>query len=211
MSTPRQYIIAALKTTIIYAIFGGLWIILSDKLLGIMVSDIQTYAAVQTWKGWLYIVATALLVFHLSVRGFKELASTQDDLSASEERYRMAAKAAGIGTWEWDILTGDLTVNDEYLTAIGYDRAAFAPFVDNWKALVHPDDKDRVLQAVDDHLEGKTEHFSFRYRLLDNCGEWRWIQDRGQVYLWGEKGEPLKAIGVHLHIDAESDCKDSDK
>ena len=210
MPTPREYIIAALKTAIIYAIFGGLWILLSDKLLGIMVSDLQTYASIQTWKGWLYIVVTALLIFHLTLKGFRELASTEEDLSASEERYHMAAKAAGIGTWEWDIPTGDLNVNAEFLDSIGYDRSSFAPFLDNWKALIHPDDKDRVLQAIEDHLEGKTDNFSSRYRLLDKKGDWRWIQNRGQVFLWDNDGRPLKAVGVHVHIDTDCDCKDMD-
>ena len=207
MSTPKEYVLAAIKTAIIYAIFGGLWILLSDKLLGIMVTDLNTYAEVQTWKGWLYIVVTALLIYHLTLRGFRELASSREDLSASEERYQMAAKAAGIGTWEWDIPTGDLIVSAEYLAAIGYDRSSFAPFVDNWKALLHPDDKDRVLQSIDDHLAGKTDHFSFRCRLLDKSGEWRWVQERGQVFLRDEDGSPLKAVGVHLHLDADCNCE----
>ena len=210
MTTPREYTIAALKTAIIYTIFGGLWILLSDKLLGILVNDLETYAEIQTWKGWLYIVVTALLIFHLTLNGFRQLASTQEDLSASEERYQMAAKTAGIGTWEWDISTGDLVVNAEYLKDIGYDRSSFAPFLDNWKALLHPDDKPRVLQAIDDHLEGKSEYFSSRYRMLDKSGEWRWIQDRGQVFLRDEDGRPLKAVGVHIRIDTDCDCRDMD-
>ena len=210
MPTPREYIIAALKTAIIYAIFGGLWILLSDKLLGIMVSDLHTYASIQTWKGWLYIVVTAVLIFHLTLKGFRELAYTQEDLSASEERYQMAAKAAGIGTWEWDIPTGDMNVNAEFLDSIGYDRSSFAPFLDNWKALIHPDDKGRVLQAIEDHLEGKTDNFSSRYRLLDKKGDWRWIQNRGQVFLWDNDGRPLKAVGVHIRIDTDCGCKDMD-
>jgi PAS domain S-box-containing protein len=210
MPTPKGYIIAALKTAIIYALFGGLWILLSDKLLGIMVTDLQTYAAIQTWKGWLYIVVTALLIYHLTLGGFRELASSREDLTASEERYRMAAKAAGLGTWEWDIPSGELAVNAEYLKDIGYDRSSFAPFLDNWKALLHPDDKPRVLKAIEEHLEGKSECFSSRYRMLDKQGEWRWIQDRGQVFLWDEDGMPLKAVGVHISIDADCDCKDMD-
>jgi len=208
MATSREYIIAALKTAIIYAMFGGLWIILSDKLLGIMVHNLETYAAIQTWKGWLYIVVTAMLIFHLTLKGFKELAFSREELSASEERYRKAAKAAGIGTWEWDIPSGELAVNAEYLKNIGYDRSGFAPFLDNWKALIHPDDKPRVLQAIEDHLEAKSEYFSSRYRMLGKQGEWRWIQDRGQVFLWDEDGMPLKAVGVHIRIDTDCDCKD---
>lgn len=208
MNNSRIYIIAALKTAIIYAIFGGLWILLSDKLLGILVSDLQTYAAIQTYKGWLYILVTALLIYHLTLRGFQDLASSRDDLSASEERYRLAAKAADVGTWEWDIPTGDLILNTQYLEAIGYDKSNFFPTLDNWKALIHPEDTDYVLQALEDHLAGKTKGFSARYRLLSKDEHWQWLQVRGEVFLWDKDGHPLKAVGVQMPLDEKAKCSD---
>lgn len=206
----REYIIPALKTAIIYALFGGLWILLSDKLLGVMVSDLHTYAAIQTYKGWLYIVVTAALIFHLTYKNFKELAITLETLTASEQRYKMAAKAAKIGTWEWDIRTDDLTLNNEYLRTIGYDTKSFAPILANWKALIHPKDKPRVLQTLDDLLTGKTKTFSAQYRMLTQNGQWSWIQDRGQVFLWDEDGTPIKAVGVHIHLDDKDNKYSSD-
>ncbi len=201
MISSREYIIPALKTAIIYALFGGLWILFSDKLLGVMVSDLQTYAAIQTCKGWLYIIVTAALIFHLTYKNFKEMGITLETLTASDQRYKIAAKAAKIGTWEWDIRTDDLTLNNEYLRTIGYDKKSFAPILANWEALIHPNDKTRVLQALDDLLTKKTKTFSNRYRILTKDGQWSWVQDRGQVFLWDEDGSPIKAIGVHIHLD----------
>lgn len=55
----------ALKITLIYSLVGGLWIAFSDKLLAMLVEDPHTITLYSTYKGWLYVGATALMLFHL--------------------------------------------------------------------------------------------------------------------------------------------------
>ena len=200
---------AALKSALIYVIFGGLWILLSDKLLGLLTSDLDTYARLQTWKGWLYIAVTGLLVFLLIRRELSGLAAAHEELTVSEQRYRMATRAARIGTWEWDIPTGDLTLNEEYARPLGYKPGQFPPTLTNWEALIHPDDKPRVLIAVNAHLQGKTEEYATRYRMLTLDGRWIRVLDRGRIFLRAEDGTPLKAVGVQIALDpSDEDCTD---
>lgn len=52
--------------TIIYFIFGFLWILLTDKILLYLSPDNSDYVKFQTYKGWLYIVITTVLVYVLS-------------------------------------------------------------------------------------------------------------------------------------------------
>ncbi len=47
----------------IYLLFGALWIVLSDRALEALVSDAQTLGLLQTWKGWGYVLITALMLF----------------------------------------------------------------------------------------------------------------------------------------------------
>ncbi|MDD3313774.1 PAS domain-containing protein [Pseudodesulfovibrio sp.] len=195
----------ALKIATIYAIFGGLWILLSDKLLGLMVPDMNTYATIQTWKGWLYIAVTALLIFCLSRRSHRELAAAQKELEVSERRYRMSTDAAQVGTWEWDVPTGDLILNAQYIRTLGYDGDKFPPVLASWEALLHPRDKDRVLDALNAHLRGETEEFESRHRLLAGDGHWKWFIDRGRVFLRDENGAPLKAIGVQMPLHGDNE------
>ena len=203
----KANIAAALKSALIYAIFGGLWILLSDKLLGLLTTDLDTYARLQTWKGWLYIAVTGLLVFQLIRRELNELAAAHDELAVSEQRYRMATRAARIGTWEWDIPTGDLTLNEEYARPLGYEPGRFPPTMTNWEALIHPDDKPRVMAAVQAHMRGETEEYTTRYRMLALDGNWKHVLDRGRVFLRAEDGTPLKAVGVQIALDpSDEDC-----
>ncbi len=59
----------AWKTTFIYAVFGGLWILLSDRVVAALVSDSQTLTAIQTYKGWFYVLVTSVLIYSLVFQG----------------------------------------------------------------------------------------------------------------------------------------------
>lgn len=200
MINTREHIIPALKTAIIYGIFGGLWILLSDKLLGILVTDLDTYATIQTYKGWLYILITAVLVFHLVNSYLKEAVKVQDELRISEERSLLALTGAHVGTWDWDIKTGDTVFNNEYTRMLGYKDNAMPPIYESWEALVHPDDKVAVLEKLQDHMDGKTDEFTAEYRLLTADKQWKWILARGKVFLWDDTGAPARALGVHIDL-----------
>jgi len=54
-----------LRVALLYAAFGGLWILFSDRLLAAFTSDIDTLSRMQTYKGWAFVAASALLIFTL--------------------------------------------------------------------------------------------------------------------------------------------------
>ncbi len=62
--------VSALRIVLIYLLFGGLWIFFSDRILLQLAADIQDYQVLQTYKGWIYVACTALLLYVLSVREF---------------------------------------------------------------------------------------------------------------------------------------------
>jgi PAS domain S-box-containing protein len=200
MDTRRQYLLPALKTATIYAVFGGLWIILTDRLLEIMAHDLTTYATAQTYKGWLYIAITAVLAFFLVRNLMRKAVLAMDAVKLNAERYRLSAEGAHIGTWDWDIKTGDIIFNEEFTRMLGYEFDAFPPIYASWEALVHPDDKPGVLAALNAHLEGITEEFTSEYRILTADSRWKWILDKGRVFKWDEAGRPSRALGVHIDL-----------
>jgi PAS domain S-box-containing protein len=200
MGMRRRYILPALKAAAIYAVFGGLWIILSDRLLGAMVRDLDTYAAIQTYKGWFYVVLTAIIAFAVVSTLMRRAVAAMEDVERSAERYRLSAEGAGIGTWDWDIETGDIVFNEEFTRMLGYEFDAFPPIIASWEALVHPDDKPAVFTALNDHLEGKTPEFASEYRILTGDNQWKWIMDKGRVFKRDDEGRPLRAFGVHIDL-----------
>ena len=62
--------ISALRIVFIYLLFGGVWIFFSDKILLEIAADLEDYQMLQTYKGWIYVACTALLLYLLSVQEF---------------------------------------------------------------------------------------------------------------------------------------------
>ena len=60
---------------------------------------------------------------------------------------------AGLGTWRWEVPTGEMTCSDRLITMIGYTREAFPTQADAWAALVHPDDLPGWLAATKEHFQ----------------------------------------------------------
>ncbi len=79
---------AALRSSLIYTLVGVLWILLSDHALALLVRDVDLLSIAQTWKGWFYIIVTAVLlcifIHHQLSRGEKEARRLLD----LEARYR---------------------------------------------------------------------------------------------------------------------------
>lgn len=79
--TNRRVSFAA-TLALVYAAFGIIWIAASDTVLAALVSDPVHLTAIQTWKGWAFVAASAALIYGV---GTRLLAAVQE----SEKRYRM--------------------------------------------------------------------------------------------------------------------------
>lgn len=68
------------KITLAYLLIGSLWIIFSDKFLITIIDDIDFLTDVQTYKGWFYVLITAMLFFLFLKRHLKDLRTTKQEL-----------------------------------------------------------------------------------------------------------------------------------
>ena len=78
-----------LRVALLYAIFGGLWILLSDRLLAALITDISLLSRLQTYKGWAYVAISALLIYFLLRWEVALRKIAEEELRESEERYRL--------------------------------------------------------------------------------------------------------------------------
>lgn len=100
MKSPKNFLdkySMAHRVTIIYLIFGMLWILLSDKLLSIMISDIRLMTFIQTIKGNLYVVITAGLLWVLIILGLRQINGLHEETYISEAKYRSYFEQGFIG------------------------------------------------------------------------------------------------------------------
>ena len=129
-----------------------------------------------------------------------ERKQTEAALRESEERLRLALEGADLGSWNWDIETGELAINERWARMLGYRREEIEPHLRAWEALVHPEDMPSVRKVLEPHLAGRVPFYETEHRMRHKSGEWIWVLDRGQVISRDAAGKPLRAAGTHLDI-----------
>ncbi|HBB35327.1 MAG TPA: hybrid sensor histidine kinase/response regulator [Cyanobacteria bacterium UBA8803] len=121
-------------------------------------------------------------------------------LQQNEDRLRLAIEAAQLGTWDWNLSTNELLLDEVGKTMFGLLPEAEASFEDCFERL-HPDDRERLKQVVQWSLNpasGGTYDAEYRTLSLQDGAE-RWIKAKGQVY-FDPAGHPRRFIGTLLDI-----------
>lgn len=142
----------------------------------------------------------AMAIFWISRSADKAQVKAWDLVKRIEDRRELAIIGAKLGTWDWNVATGSLAVNDRWAEMIGLDPRDMPPHFETWKKKVHPDDLARVSQDLEDLLAGKTVHLKSEYRMSGEGGRWVWILDLGKILEWDSNGKPLRAAGIHLDV-----------
>jgi len=110
-------------------------------------------------------------------------------------------EAMNAGTWEWNVQTGDLVINDRWASMVGYTLKELEPVsIKTWEALIHPDDlktSNRLLEKV---FNNTLKYYSVELRMRHRDGHYIWILDSGSVLKRTDDGQPLIAIGTHIDI-----------
>ena len=115
-------------------------------------------------------------------------------LQRGEERYALAQRAASIGSWDWNILTGDLHWSDQIEPLFGFERDEFGATYEAFLECVHPDDRQRVIDAVDASVAHDAD-YEIEHRIVWPDGTVRWVQETGDV-MRDSNGEPVRMLGI---------------
>jgi PAS domain S-box-containing protein len=118
-------------------------------------------------------------------------------LRESEERYRLAAEAAGLGHWELIAETGKLLGDDAWRGHHGVSPDSQLDFEGHMRA-IHPDDREELRRRVARALEEDDGHEA-EYRVVLPDGSPRWILSRGR-FVSGDGSAPERLVGVTLDV-----------
>lgn len=114
----------------------------------------------------------------------------------------LALSACALGMWRLDFVASRLEVSDRFKQVLGHEHGQEswdAPW-DDLSAVVHPDDKGAVFEALDEHLDG-TWPFDVTCRCLTRHGDYRMMRLTGQAE-WAEDGTPLQVAGTLEDVSA---------
>lgn len=118
----------------------------------------------------------------------------------SEERLTAVMEGSQLGYSDWNIQTDEVRRNERWAGMLGYTLHEIETTFNQWEELIHPDDRAHALQAVQDHLEGKTQIHRDEYRLRAKDGSYRWILDQGRIIEYDPQGRPLRMTATHTDI-----------
>lgn len=123
-------------------------------------------------------------------------------------------RGTNVGTWEWNVQTGETIFNELWANIIGYSLDELQPVsIKTWQKYCHPEDLKKSAELLEKHFRGETDFYDCELRMRHKDGRWIWVHDRGGVVSRTEDGKPLMMYGTHQEIDsrkrAEAELKQS--
>lgn len=133
-------------------------------------------------------------------RDTSERKRAEEELRRALEHVDLALHGADLGSWDWNMSTGELTCNARWAEMRGFRPGEIQPTFEWWRAGVHPDDWPSVERALDAHLEGRAPEYEAEHRCRTRDGGWIWVLDRGRVVTRDASGGPTRMAGTELDI-----------
>lgn len=122
-------------------------------------------------------------------------------LEQERENLDMVIKGTNIGTWKWNVQSGEVFVNERWAEIIGYKLNELGGInVDTWLKLLHEDDLQKSTEMLNRHFDGELDYYDYKCRLKHKAGHWVWVHERGQLASRTQEGEPLFMFGTQADI-----------
>jgi PAS domain S-box-containing protein len=130
----------------------------------------------------------------------------REALKAANTRAQLATQSSGIAIWDWDLATGKITADDAMYRIVGLDPDKYRlEQYEEWASHVHPDDRARVEQALQNGIDEKTP-YDIEYRILWADGSLHNIKATGQV-VHDAAGKPVRMVGTNKDITPQKRLK----
>ncbi len=134
-------------------------------------------------------------------RDISERKKIEEALRESEERLQFVLRASELGYWDWNFKTNQIQRNERWAEMLGYSKVDIENGLEPWLQLQHPDDREAAWQSIQDHLEGRTDSYSLKYRLRTKDGDYKWIHDSGKIMKRDAESNPIRLCGTHADIN----------
>ncbi|MFA7388542.1 MAG: PAS domain-containing protein, partial [Thiohalobacteraceae bacterium] len=127
-----------------------------------------------------------------------------ETLRASERRLMAVIEGTNIGTWEWNVQSGETVFNERWAEIVGFRLEELEPIsIQTWLRLAHPEDLRRAGEQLERHFSGELPFYDVECRMRHKEGYWVWVHDRGRVVSRTADGKPLLMYGTHADISEQ--------
>lgn len=148
------------------------------------------------------------VLWHGYLQDVTDRKAAADALQHERQRLADIIEATNVGTWEWNVQTGEIVLNERWAGMLGYTLEELSPTsIETWEKLIHPDDLKASNEILQQCFREKSGRYEVEVRLRHKEGRWIWVLDTGRVITWTEEGRPLIMSGTHLDITARKEAE----
>ena len=184
-----------LKLALIFLLFGIIWVLVTDFTLSTSTKNQGTIEQFQYYKGILFMVLSALLIYFVSKELYGNIEKARREQEQALLRYNVLGMATNDAVWDLNFKTEECFTNRTLQEIFGY---AAHELTDNniwWQNNLHPDDRERVMGKLDGKLRDGGTIWQDEYRFRCKNGEYKTVFDRGFI-IRDSKGNPERLIGA---------------
>ena len=143
--------------------------------------------------GMLYIAFMIASMVHIN-RNLRDNVILRMDAVRNQELLNEAQRLGQLGSWELNLVSGELRWTDEVYRIFELDPAQFTPSYENFLNVIHPDDRDKVNRAYTQSLEDR-QPYDIEHRLLFADGRIKWVHEHCSSE-FDASGKPLRSVGA---------------
>lgn len=180
--------------------FAGYPLISGDRLVGVM----ALFAKRKLSEATLNSLAAVSEAIAMGI----SRCSVVEELRVSQERFELAVRGSSDGLWDWNLISDEVYYAPRLKEMLGYsEHEDLEPRFSQFATRFHPDERDDVFQAIQEHYEQRTV-LDVACRMRTKANDYRWFRSRGQA-IWDENGKPVRMAGSLSDITDQivADCR----
>jgi PAS domain S-box-containing protein len=124
---------------------------------------------------------------------------SSDSLRLKSEQFKLVVEGSNDGIWDWNLLTNELYLSPRWKQQLGYAADEIENTLKSFEQLLHPEDRENVMQNLAKYLDGKLDAYDIEYRMSHKSGEDVWIQAKGEA-VRDKNNKPIRMAGSHSDI-----------
>jgi PAS domain S-box-containing protein len=135
-----------------------------------------------------------------SIRDYTEIKKSELALKSSEERLSLALEATNQGMWDINLENNTQYFSPACFSMLGYEPGDVPFTSETLKNLVHPSEKEALINKMYDFFKGGQDTIAVEFRIKNKAGDYIWIISHGKVFERDRKGNAVRIVGTHRDI-----------
>jgi two-component system sensor histidine kinase UhpB len=190
----KEFPLQELGLTLLFVVVAGFWLVfwgdIVDWIMGVEINS----PYVQTLRGINFVTTTSIVLYLVLRRTLRRRRQAEEALRLSQQRFESVALATTDAIWDFNLDTKVIWWSDGVQKLFGYSAEDISTRVEWWLERVHPDDRDKVVEAIGKVAESGGTGWAGEYRFRRKDGSYAIVWDRGYI-VCDAAGKPARFVG----------------